>query len=35
MSKRVILSENEMDEKVKEFRKWISTQPHIPQNIGK
>ncbi|CRK90535.1 CLUMA_CG004239, isoform A [Clunio marinus] len=29
----VKLSKDEMDEKVKEFREWISTQPDLPQNI--
>ncbi|KAG5680464.1 hypothetical protein PVAND_009972 [Polypedilum vanderplanki] len=33
--KKVILSENEMDEKVAEFRKWIKEQPQLPQNIEK
>lgn len=35
MSSKVILSDYEMDEKVQEFRKWISLQSHLPQNIGK
>jgi len=35
MSSNVILSDYEMDEKVQEFREWISLQSHLPQNIGK
>ncbi|KAL7036735.1 hypothetical protein ACKWTF_008915 [Chironomus riparius] len=35
MSSKVILSDYEMDEKVQEFRKWISLQSHLPQNIEK
>lgn len=35
MSKKLILSEHEMDEKVAELRKWINDQPQLPKNIGK
>lgn len=30
-----MLIDGEIDEKIAEFQKWIKTQPHMPQNIGK
>jgi hypothetical protein len=30
-----MIIDSEMDEKIAEFKKWIKTQPHMPQNIGK
>lgn len=28
-------TDTEMDQKVGEFRKWIKSQPQMPQSIGK
>lgn len=29
------ISENEIHDKVKEFQRWIKTQPQLPQVVGK
>lgn len=29
------LSEDELSEKIEEFRKWIETEPDLPKNIGR
>lgn len=31
---KVKLSEKEIDEKIAELRKWLKSEPDLPQNIG-
>jgi hypothetical protein len=33
--KSVILSQEEKDKKIEEFREWIKNEPDLPQNIGR
>lgn len=32
---KVEINDEELCEKIEEFRRWIRTQPQLPQNIGR